>query len=416
MKKTILMIAAFGISVSAIAQDKYVTTALTALKQGNYEEAKENIDKAMLSPETKEKPKALFAKVQVYDQLQNIEKYKETHPYREEAATLIKLAEIKPDYEKALVDQGLIHCAYLYFNDGVKANNDRKYAEAAEFMKNVVKIHDVNGGKRFEKAKGFDTVAANANLIVANTSYYQGKYAEAIPLLISVKNNPITQTASVYESLIKAYNEEKKSAEAFATIQEARKQFPNDVILRNVELNYYIASGKQEELVKKLEEAATKEPDNADIQYNLATTYLGMATPKDGKKPANAAELITKSESAFQNALKLVPDNAVFNYNFGAYYFNQGTDYNDQMNAITGTSAADQKKYDELKAKRDGFFVKSLPYFEKSYSLLSVNESSLKGEDKTTYKNTLMALNRIYNMQSKLDKAAEMKKKSDAIN
>ncbi len=141
-----------------------------------------------------------------------------------------------------------------------------------------------------------------------------------------------------------------------------------------------------------------------------------MATPKDGKKPANAAELITKSESAFQNALKLVPDNAVFNYNFGAYYFNQGTDYNDQMNAITGTSAADQKKYDELKAKRDGFFVKSLPYFEKSYSLLSVNESSLKGEDKTTYKNTLMALNRIYNMQSKLDKAAEMKKKSDAIN
>jgi uncharacterized FlgJ-related protein len=141
-----------------------------------------------------------------------------------------------------------------------------------------------------------------------------------------------------------------------------------------------------------------------------------MASPKEGKMPANAADYYSKSEAAFMNAVKLAPDNAGFNYNFGALYFNQATDYNNQINAITGSSAADMKKYDELKGKRDALFGKASPYFEKSFSALSPNESSLKGEDLKTYKSTLLALNKIYVIQSKLDKAADMKKRMDLLN
>jgi len=97
-------------------------------------------------------------------------------------------------------------------------------------------------------------------------------------------------------------------------------------------------------------------------------------------------------------------------------YYNQATDVNEQMNAITGSSAADMKKYDELKTKRDGLFVKSAPYFEKAYSVFSANEANLKGEDKRTYKSTLLALSHVYATQSKLDKATEMKKKYDSMN
>ena len=53
MKKAILIIAAVGMSLPGIAQDKYVVSALTALKANNLEEAKTDIDKAMESPETK---------------------------------------------------------------------------------------------------------------------------------------------------------------------------------------------------------------------------------------------------------------------------------------------------------------------------------------------------------------------------
>ncbi|MBE2289598.1 MAG: hypothetical protein IAE95_08595 [Chitinophagaceae bacterium] len=422
MRKLVLIAATIGMTVPAMAQDKYVVSANIAMKNQNFEEAKTEIDKAMASPETREKPKALFAKAQIYYMLQDQEKYKASNPYREALATTIKLAEVKADYEKSTVDNMLLRGGFLSYNDGVKAYNDKRYSESVELMKTVVRVYELGaGGKRYEKLppafqKQFDTVAADAHLTMANAAYYAGNYEEAIPLLIKVKSNPIRKMPSVYECLIDAYAKQKNSAQELATIEEGRKAFPTDVTLRNYELNYYIKAGRMDELIKRLEEAAAKEPNNADLQFNIATTYLSMASPKDGKMPANAVEYYGKSEAAFMNAVKLAPDNAGFNYNFGALYFNQATDYNNQINAITGSSAADMKKYDELKGKRDALFGKASPYFEKSFAALSPNESSLKGEDLKTYKSTLMALNKIYVIQSKLDKAADMKKRMDLLN
>ena len=417
MKKTILIIATLGITFSGIAQDKYVVSANVALNSKNYEEAKSEIDKAMASPETREKPKALFAKAQIYAALQNQDKYKKDNPYHEATKTLFHLIEVKPDYEKSTVDQLLMFCGFLSYNEGVKMYNDKKYPESVELMSNVTKIYEM---KRFDKMspnmlRQFDTVAYDASLTMATASYNSGNLDDAIPLLIKVKNNPIRKSSSIYELLISASQSKKNKEQEFATIEEARKVFPDDMTIRNQELNYYIQGGKLDELIKKLEEAAQKEPANPDITFNLATTYLVMASPKEGKKPANAAELLSKSEEAFTRLLKMAPDNAGYNTNFGVLYFNQATDYNDQINAITGSSAADQKKYEELKGKRDALFTKSLPYFEKAYASLSPNENKLAGEDLKTYKSVLQALNKIYAMQNKIDKSTEMKNKLEAI-
>lgn len=417
MKKVILIIATLGITLPGIAQDKYVVSANIALNNKNYEEAKSEIDKAMASPETKEKPKALFAKAQIYAALQNVDKYKPENPYREATKTLIHLVEVKPDYEKTTVDQLLVLCGFLSYNDGVKAYNAKKYPESMELMKNVIKIYEL---KRFDKmspgtVKQFDTVAFDASMTMANSAYYGGNMEEAIPLLVKVKNNPIRQLPSVYECLIDAYTRQKDNANLLATIEEARRKFPDDMTIRNHELNYYIQNGRLDDLTKKLEDAAQKEPNNPDILFNLATTYLVMSAPKDGKKPANSAELVAKSEDAFNRLMKIAPDNAGYNTNFGVLYFNQATDYNDQINAITGSSAADQKKYEELKGKRDALFAKSLPYFEKAYAKLSPEESTLKGEDMKTYKSVLQALNKVYALQNKLDKSTEMKNKLEAL-
>lgn len=420
MKKIALIVATMALTYTGMAQDKYVVSANVALGKQNLEEAKENIDKAMASPDSKDKPKTLFVKSQIYMAMQMNDKYKSTSPYKEGAQSLLKLIEVKPDYEKSTVDQLLVFSGYFYYNDGVKAYNDKKYAEAIDNMKNVLRIHDLGGGKRFEKyppaeQKKFDTVAAEANQTVAMSYQNLGKFEEALPLLIAVKNNPITKNPSIFESIIYIYNSQKKTTEAYAMIQEARKAYPDDVTIRNYELNYFISSGKQEDLVKKLEEAAAKDPENADIQFNIATSYLSMANPKTGPKPANVAELVTKAEEGFAKAIKLSPNNASFNYNFGALYFNQATDVNEQMNAITGTSDADEKKYQGLKTKRDDLFSKASPYFEKAYSLFSATEKDLKDSDRGTYKNTILALKEIYSRQNKLDKSAEMKKKYESL-
>lgn len=433
MKKAVIIFSLLGVSLSGMAQDKYVTSANMALNSNNLDEAKENIDKAMASPETMEKPKALFVKGEVYMGLQvermkyemtggkqGSDKYKGTNLNNEGMQALMKLAELKPDYEKDNVNGILFLGANCYYNDAVKVYNDTKnekrYSESADLIKNVLKVHDLNGGKRFEKfpkVKAFDTMTANASLILANSAYTQHKYEEAIPLLVKVKNNDITKSPSVYECLIDAYNQSKNTTEAAATIAEGRKAYPNDVTIRNSELNSYIKSGKMDDLAKKLEEAAASEPNNADIQFNIATTYSSMAnaTPK----PSNATELSAKAEDAFLKAIKIAPENLSYNYNFGAFYFNQAKEVNDQMRAITGVTDADNKKYDALKVKLDAAFNKALPYLEKSFSISSANESALKGEDMSSYKATVMALKDIYASQSKMDKAKEMTTKLSTL-
>ena len=414
MKKAILILAAISCSLIGMAQDKYVTSANVALNKGNFEEAKENIDKAMASPETKEKPRALFAKAQIYLAMQMVEKYRASNPYREGAQAVFKLVEVKPDYEKSFVDQMLAAIAVLYYNDGIIAYNNKKLDDASADMHNVLKVLDM---KRFDKVaaaqlRQLDSANAMAAQIIALSDYYQGRYDAAIPGLTKVKANKITKSASIYECLIDALQHQGKKDEALAVIQEGRKEYPEDVVIRNYELNTYIAGGKQEELVKKLEEAASKEPNNADLQFNIATTYLNMANGTDGKKPANAAELSGKSEAAFEKAVRMAPDNAIYNYNFGALYFNQATEVNKQMMA---TPDADQKKVDALKTQRDELFAKALPYFEKARGIFAAGESTLKAEEKRTYKNTLQALMDIYSRLSKMDKYGEVKKKFDSM-
>jgi len=415
MKKSILMIAILGLSLQGMSQEKYVVSAGVSLNNNNLDEAKENIDKAMQSADTREKPKALFVRGEVYTQLQGLEKYRKDNPYKDAAQALMKLVEVKPEYEKDATDGMLLFCANYYYNDGVRAYGDKKYEEAAELMKNMIRIHDLSNGKRFEtfaRKKNFDTMAAKGALIMANSAYLQKKYEDAVPMFIKVVGNPITQSSNAFECLVDCYNNLKDTKNAYATIEQGRAAFPNDVALRNSELNYFITQGKQDELVKKLEDAANADPNNPDIQFNLATTYLSMANPKEGPKPANYDELNRKSEAAFQNGLKGQPDNMVFNYNFGAFYFNQAKEVNDQMNA---TPDNEVKKYDDLKVKRDGLFEKALPYLEKSYTLGQANESKMKGEDLNTYRSTLSALKNIYLIQGKNDKATEIGKKYDAL-
>jgi Tfp pilus assembly protein PilF len=440
MKKAIIVFSLLGCSLAGMAQDKYVVSASVALNANNLDEAKENIDKAWESPEVKEKPKALFVKGEIYLALQveqmkfdmskgkmGSDKYKGQGLYKEGTQSLMKLTEVKADYERSTTDQLLFFGANCYYNDGVKiyneakgnpneAQNEKKYSESGELIKTVIKIHDLGSGKRFEKfdrKTAFDTIFANSNLILANEAYTQKKYEDAIPLLIKVKNNDISKSPSVYECLIDAYNNTKNSSDAFATIEEGRKLYPNDVTLRNSELNYFIKSGKMDDLIKKLEEAAANEPNNADIEFNIATTYgtMANATPK----PANSAELMTKAEDAYQKALKIAPENLGYNYNFGAFYFNQAKEISDQMRAITGLSDADTKKYDALKVKLDAQFNKALPFLEKAYSVCSANEGALKNEDLKSYKGTLMALSTIYGTQNKADKAKEMTTKLNSL-
>ncbi len=312
-----------------------------------------------------------------------------------------------------------IYLAYRSYNAGVRAFNYKQLTEAHDHMQTVVAIHDkykydVKALENFNEKKQFDTIAATASMIMATCKYLDGKYADAIPLLRSARNNPITQIPAVYAYLVAAYKTQKDTAEALKIIQEGRRLFPDDVTLRNHELNYLIYSDTNNDLLGKLYDALEKEPRNPILFYNIATTYLLIAMPKSGEKPINSKDLIERSEEAFQQAIKLDPDNAEYNYNFGALYFNQATEVNDGMNAIIN-APGEQKKYDSLRKVRNRLFIKSTPYLEQAYDIYSAKKKRLRGADRKTYKSTLLALKIVYEKQHKVKKAKKMKKKYDSM-
>ncbi|RYD55954.1 MAG: hypothetical protein EOP56_13535 [Sphingobacteriales bacterium] len=420
MKKSILIAAAMGVTMSGWAQKQNIQSANNYYRDKEYKKALEYIDKAINDPSTKDDPKAWYIRGSIYMAMNEDLAYKAEKPYREAVASYMKAAELKPTYESSVITQNLLASAYAYYNDAVNEYNNKNYQNATDFAQKVIAIRNLEGGKRYAANKPFDTVAAQGLQIGAFAAYYGEKYDAAIPMLTAMKNDPIAKNANVYLLLADIYKKQNSDAQYLAILDEARKQYPDNQNIRNEELNYYIRTGKQDMLIKKLEEAVAADPNSAELQFNLANGYNGMANPKDasGKelaKPANYAELLGKAETAYTSALKTSPNNAEYNYNAGVLYYNQATEFNNQMNAIKGNSAAEQKKYDDLLKKRDAMFAKALPYLEKAASIMEPNLTSLGDQDKMTYRASLQASREIYARQNQLDKAAEMKKKIESM-
>jgi Tfp pilus assembly protein PilF len=415
MKKIIGIVLTIIMCVAAHAQKQNIQSASNYYREKDYTKALEYIDKAVVDPSTDKDPKAWFLKGVILSAMQEDAKMGVNNPYVEAVKAYMKVVSLKADYEKDAVDVGLLNGLFHYYNDGIKAYNDNKYDMSFSLMKEVVNISTLENNKRFQNRKGIDTIAADAKWIGAYSAWLNQKFDDALPILLEIKNNPICKKSTIYSCIIDIYKKQNKDKEFLATLDEAKKAYPNDDAIRTEELNYYIKTGQQDVLFKKLEESATKEPNNDVLSFDLATYYQNMAFPKKGKKPDNYSELVTKAETYFNNALRISPENSDYHYNYGALIYNEGIVFNDAMNAITGTSASDMKKYEDLKKQRDALFDKSLPHLEKVYNKLDPNVANLKPEEKGDYYSAMVALKQIYAIQSKLKESTEMKKKIDAF-
>jgi Flp pilus assembly protein TadD len=414
MKKSIFIVAALATSLAANAQKQNIQNANNYLRDKDYDKALEYIEKAAADPSTKDDPKTWYVRGNIYMAMQEDAKYAANSPYREAMNSYMQAQKLKPGYEKDVINQNLLVGAYKAYNEAVNLYNNKEFDKAYDAALKTVMVHNLEDGKKYASNKPFDTVASQGALIAAYSAYYGNKYENAIPMLQTLKASPIGRTPSVYLILAEVYKKQNNDAQYLATIEEARKVYPADQNIRNEELNYYIRTGKQAELIQKLEAAVQTDPNNAELNYNLANAYNSVANPKEGTKPANAAEMIAKAEAAYMTALKIEPNNAGYHYNTGVLYYNQATDINNEMNKL-GNTPPEQKKYDGLLAQRDALFAKSVPYLEKAVSLLEPNVKSLTADDKFTYESSLTALSQMFARQNKMDKVAEIKAKIDAM-
>lgn len=174
-----------------------------------------------------------------------------------------------------------------------------------------------------------------------------------------------------------------KTDEALVAIKDARKSNPDNVDLIINEANLYLQLKDEKKFKSLLEEALEQQPNNDNLLYNI-----GVISMKNNE--------IEKARSSFEKVLKINPSFADAALNLSTTYIDEGNSLIEAMNAL-GSSAADDKKYDELKAQKAEFFQTGADI------LLEFIGNNSEGNVKI-----LEQLKNIYNALGDSDKAEEI--------
>lgn len=422
MKKIVLSLALLSlVTTGAMAQKNRFRTAKDYLSDNNFKKAIPEIDAASVHEDTKNNPDVWYHRGIAYYMQAHDSTARTPNSITEASSSFIKAVELKPDYKEDIAV--IYNLEILVFNDALQYYNKGDYNTAYDKFLNVYNLY--NKTKGITKPEGMQVLgnlkdlAMNAKSNAALCALNAKKDDEALRLYTEIKNDQNPKDSNTYFSIIEILERQQKQEQLIAVVNEATKLWPNNKMIRTAEINYYINTGKTNELLPKLESAVATDPNNAEMHFLIGNLYERMSFPKnaEGKpqpRPANADELFTKSEEAYKKAIALNPNNSEFHYNYGVLFYEHAVVYNGQAMDIKGTTAADDAKVNALIKKRDEKFNQALPHIETAFNQLEAKLPNLNADDMRTYKQALVGLMEIYSRTNRNDKLPEMKKKYEA--
>ncbi|WP_452222651.1 tetratricopeptide repeat protein [Lacinutrix chionoecetis] len=194
-----------------------------------------------------------------------------------------------------------------------------------------------------------------------------------------------SKAAEITNKIALIYVSQGKDEEALKAIREARAVDPSNTDLILTEANVELKLGNTDAYGKLIKEAIANDPNNKDLLYNL-----GVISGQSGNKDEARMyyEKVLKLDPQYVNALK----------NLSALILEEEDAIVKQMNSL-GNSAADNKLYDELKAKRSDVYRAAVPYLE---TIVEIDNVEIE------YVKTLAG---IYSALNQNDKAKALKSK-----
>ncbi|WP_395058553.1 tetratricopeptide repeat protein [Flavobacterium sp.] len=195
-----------------------------------------------------------------------------------------------------------------------------------------------------------------------------------------------SRTGSIYKNIVESYIAKNDIPGAKKAIVDARLTNPDDTSLILTEANLYLKTEDFDTYKKLITEVLAKNPNDADLFFNLGVI---SSKSKDGQAEA---------EKNYLKAIQIDPKYRNAYINLAVLKLEGETKLLDQMNKL-GTSPADSKKYDVLKAKREGLYKSALPYLEKAEELFTGDAD---------IKSTLL---NVYNALDMTEKAKALKAK-----
>ena len=296
-----------------------------------------------------------------------------------------------------LIDAGKAQFTNELVNHAIELNSQEKFSEASDALYLAYTLDEESNADylyfaassavnalAYDKAMVYYQTLKSMNYTGISTKYYATEVAtgeeieiDAATAKIYAKSKEFTNlreedTESRLPEIVKnialIHINQGNNDKAMAAVKDARKLSPKDIGLILTEADLYIKLGDQARFASLMQEAIEQDPNNAILYYNL-----GVVNANEGNRDAaidyykKSIELDSSYEASYLNIASVIleGESAIV----------------DEMNSL-GTSNADNRKYDLLKAKREGLFLDAVPYLEK---LISINPKSV--EALTTLKN-----------------------------
>lgn len=340
-------------------------------------EAKKYIDLAAEHPDTKEDPKTLFYKGQIYFfavqyTAMKADGFKEFDAEKmgEEAfgafKASIKLKNKKDDFTEQIL--GFITPIYnMSYNLGSASYGRGNFDTSQMAFESCVKLMDVVG--RVDTTAAFNAglcaenqvepimtkcLAAGDSICEAAKKHY----------LAAAENYKICVSAGylggdMYARYSEVLQKGGKIKEAKQAIEEGKAKYPKSNNLIIQEFNYYLMLGDNESAEKALTAAIQNNPRDPILQFNAGAIYSDLKRYDDAEK-------------AYNKAIELDPKYFDAYFNLGAMYYNQAADLYKTIQDIK-----DNAVYEKEKNRADDLFKKAYPVLEKGRTINPKDRNNL---------------------------------------
>lgn len=414
MKKYLVFVIALALGFSAVAQKKEIKTAGKELDKENYEKAGAALDAAEgLLDSMDEKYKSQYYLYRSMYYLNNGEPDFGTVKKSIEA---LKLATAPSQSEgvrnqKQSLKVHLVNKAssllqsddYVassdYFESAYKlVPNDTIYLFYAASTAVNAKLYD-RSLVMYEELRSLGYTGIETNYLATNVeTQVEEQFGSEMLRDLSLKakthiNPKVETTKSKFPEIIKnialIYVQNGENEKALQAMAVARAEAPEDLNLLLTEANVYYSMGNNEKFKELLEIAIQKDPKNPELQYNLGVISTDTNDFEGAKK-------------YYLRAIELKSDYINAYINLAALILGQEESILDEMNQL-GSSAADDRKYDELKEKRNQLYLDAIPYLESAFNIDPNNYQASK------------TLANIFSAVGDTDKYKEFKAISDAL-
>lgn len=178
------------------------------------------------------------------------------------------------------------------------------------------------------------------------------------------EKNSRSNFPEIIKNIALIYNQKGNTEKALEAMREARDANPNDINLITTEAVVQYNLGNSEKSKSLFEQATQLDPINPELQYNLGVIAGEAGDFKNASNYYNRAiELNSKYLDAYMNLATLIlgKEEAIIR----------------EMNNL-GTTAADDRRYDELREERNQIYVDAIPHLEKALSIDPTNYQATK--------------------------------------